>query len=303
MEQRRIDDLARILATRRSALGLVSLLGGVLLAGPGEAKRKKKSKKKGKKKPAQDCGSGCPECQTCIDGGCVSSTDGAVCSGGTCQNGSCRSNEKNCPADCSDGCCDAANGVCKPGGDAQFCGRNGEECTACGLNQACRSQHCCGANSVLCNADEDCCNSWACRQGQCCTLNGRSTSTTDPRCCEPGDEVNSAKSCCRSIGESCTAATSCCGLSTCVDNTCCVGPAKLCRSNAECCSGVCANVSVERPGTCCRPIGEACVVESDCCGYCVDGHCAICPTGYTYCNSGENGACCPNGCGAEGCNP
>jgi len=191
---------------------------------------------------------------TCLPGGsvCASPQDCCtlVCDAGTCGGSPCISDDKPCSssARCCSGTCSAA-GMCAP------------------LNPGCRTM------GNTCAANGECCSK-LCRAGVC-----------------------SSGSFCGQIGDSCAAAGECCGgicnkaqgasLGTCAQPSvpgatgCTVAGLACAGSGAsdggvpqcggECCSRSCAphrsGLLICQPPSGCRPTGEICGTDADCCGF------------------------------------
>lgn len=233
--------------------------------------------------PDQRCGAACcPVGQTCQAGACVTSGGGG---GG-----------ETCAETCGNGCCDAASGACARGETPQACGKNGQQCRVRDAGQGCKEQQCCDGDSRRCDADAGCCGEKQCRQGMCCTPNGKSPSAIQPRCCEGQDVVRFSR-CCRPLGEACEHGNTCCD-GSCNEDRCCYPVEQQCdvTRNDQCCPNLeCHPVFLESGGwngdRCCLALGAVCGSTQQCCRstHCVNGSCQRCREDSIHCGEW----CCP----------
>lgn len=179
-----------------------------------------------------------------------------VCSGGKCGNAVCTPDGNVCLAD--DECC---SGVC--GADAD----GGMACTP--LNSACSTV------GNPCTSHDACCSHY-CDNGRC--------SSTPSFCTQTGDACAKDAECCAGICSIASGATvGICTLPSAPGATNCKLAGEVCGAGAsgadgelptcggECCSRACApwaptGVLICQPPSGCRPTGEACNDDSDCCG-------------------------------------
>lgn len=91
---------------------------------------------------------------------------GESCAAGVCTGGG------SCSPETGGGCCDA-QGTCRNGDSANFCGRGGVACTPCGSGEACDAGVCRGAGSCSPETCDGCCNRGTCHEGDSQNLCGR----------------------------------------------------------------------------------------------------------------------------------
>lgn len=202
--------------------------------------------------PAGACKSAGDACSVATD--CCT----LVCSAGKCGSTQCASDLAACTTDAE--CC---------GGK---CGAGGAGCTP--LNSACKTA------GNTCSAHGDCCSK-LCQNGKC--------SGQPSFCNQTGDLCSTDIQCCTGICNKASGAT----LGTCKNpnapgTTGCLVAGQVCGAGAksdggvvgdggvpacggECCSRACAphgptGVLICQPPSGCHPTGEACVIDSDCCG-------------------------------------
>ncbi len=271
MDDGRVDELARRLATHTTRRGLVgAAVTAVLLqtglddaAGKKKGKKgnKAKNKKKKKKKVPSPCANLAQECAE--HGDCCGEL---ACDGndGTC----CMPTYATCTGD--EECC--AGGSCRSidGSDPVCCLPPGASCV--GTRQCCSGNcpqnHICGClgNGTDCENSDECCGSSMCHG-------------SEGRCCAP-------------LGGACSGHADCCS-----ETHVCQNGACSCQAGFELCNGVCAaecpaSITARNPLTCgcCRMNGffpSACNVPYPCCsGACVP------TTGGSICvGSGEGDGC------------
>src|SRR5207249_3910720 len=96
--------------------------------------------------------------------------------GQTCEDGQCFCRPRSCP-----GCClGGPDGICAPGTTSQACGRDGETCAVCRLDQ-CHVAGTCNPATGTCSNPAVGPNGTPCTDGNPLCLNGR--------CCGEGHEV------------------------------------------------------------------------------------------------------------------
>ncbi len=190
---------------------------------------------------------------------CVSASDccSGTCSAGACQPPSCTSdgvacssNGQCCGGTCTSGTCAALNGQCKTLGNA--CKAGSECCSKLCESGTCKASSFCGQNGDICTQANDCC-------GAICTKAGGGTFGT---CAQP---PSGGAQCQMIDGTVCTDApiTS--------DGGVVLDDAGLPACGGSCCSRLCApwgptGVPVCQPASGCRPVGEPCRGDTDCCG-------------------------------------
>ncbi len=182
-----------------------------------------------------------------------------VCSGGTCGSSLCISDNKPCTSNAS--CC---GGVCTGSGD-------GGAGTCKPLNGSCRT------SGNTCATNGECCSSF-CNAGVC--------SNQPSFCTQTGDICSSDNECCGGICTKAGGATiGTCNLPTAPGGTQCTVAGEVCGAGADagpgdagipacggnCCSRACAPYAVTGVDVCqapsgCRPTGELCRADKDCCG-------------------------------------
>lgn len=168
------------------------------------------------------------------------------CSGNQCtsDNAACSGNDECCSGLCSNGACAALNAACKTSGNT--CSGDGDCCS-----KFCKSGVCNNAPSYCiqdgdtCSTDAECC-------GGMCSVSG--TATLGLCIKAPASGATD----CATAGELCGAGTGYMG-----------GPLPTC--GGECCSRACfpygaTGALICQPPSGCRPTGELCTQDSDCCG-------------------------------------
>lgn len=198
---------------------------------------------------------------TCKTGGesCTSPTEccGLVCSGGVCGQTLCTSDQQPCTSDaqcCSGSCGDVGclplNPSCKTAGNS--CGSNAECCSKLCQNGNCAAQPSfCTQQGDLCGADAECCT------GIC----SKQTGATVGICALPNAPGTTG----------CLVAGQVCGAGANGDGGVTTNDAGIPACGGECCSRACApygptGVLVCQPPSGCRPTGEICKDDKDCCG-------------------------------------
>jgi len=200
-----------------------------------------------------NCSDGGPP--TCLNLGtsCKQSSD---CCSGNCLNGACQppicvsdnqscSNDAQCCSDiCTNGTCAPLNGTCKTLGNA--CTAGTQCCSSFCENGICAQPSYCGQIGDICAKGTDCC-------GGICTIQSGHTFGT---CGQP-----------QQTGAQCSA----------IDGVVCsatdagVTDAGLPACGGDCCSRDCApwgptQVFICQPASGCKPVGDICTKDSDCCG-------------------------------------
>jgi hypothetical protein len=181
-----------------------------------------------------------------------------VCNSGLCGGSQCTSDNQPCSssAQCCSGNCTGGEGVCAP------------------LNPSCRT------NGNACTTGNDCCSK-LCRGGLCasgsyCTQNG-DVCAADAECC--------GGSCSKQAGATvglcgqpstpgvpgCAVAGLACGASATNDGGAVDIDAGVPACGGDCCSRACApyrtGLFICQPPSGCRPTGEVCRSDADCCGF------------------------------------
>ena len=218
---------------------------------------------------ADCCSANCdPATNACVNpiGTCKSAGQGCsaptecctlVCSGGTCgstlctsDNQACTTGAQCCSGTCGDAGCVPLNGSCKTAGNS--CSAHGDCCSKLCKNGNCAAQPSfCTQQGDLCSANTDCCT------GICTKASGSSVGTcTEPKA--PG-------------ATGCLVAGQVCGEGASADGGVVKNDAGVPVCGGECCSRSCApygptGVLVCQPPSGCRPTGEVCTQDSDCCG-------------------------------------
>lgn len=202
--------------------------------------------------PVGACKAGGEACSTATD--CCS----VVCDNGKCGQTLCTSDNQPCTTDaqccgqkCGDGdggkVCIPLSSTCKTAGNS--CGTNGECCSGVCTNGNCSSKvSFCTQSDDTCTTDAECCT------GICTKASGAAVGT----CTQPSAPGTTG---CLAAGEVCGAGADG-GVST---------DGGLPACGGECCSRSCApygptGVFVCQPPSGCRPTGELCKKDSDCCG-------------------------------------
>jgi hypothetical protein len=191
------------------------------------------------------CGAADESCQTGPDCCSLSCIDGE-CSGDQCtsEGASCDEDGECCGGLCTDGKCAPLNPTCKSAGNT--CSANGECCGGYCKDGLCNvAVSFCTQIGDVCTADNECCG------GLCQIPNGGSLGTCQ-MITSPG-------------GTGCAGAGSLCGMGASYDG----GPLPIC--GGECCSRACypygpTGATICQPPSGCRPTGELCANDSDCCG-------------------------------------
>jgi hypothetical protein len=190
------------------------------------------------------CGASGDDCATGPDC-CSFRCENFQCSGDQCvaDGGDCSSDGQCCGGVCGGGKCTPLNPVCKTSGNT--CANNSECCGHYCNNGLCsNSVSFCIQSGDTCAADTECCG------GLCQKAMGATLGT-----CEL--VPSSGATGCASMGEVCGAGANYDG-----------GPLPTC--GGECCSRACfpaaSGALVCQPPSGCRPTGELCAVDQDCCG-------------------------------------
>ncbi|MFL5319285.1 MAG: hypothetical protein ACJ790_06475 [Myxococcaceae bacterium] len=225
----------------------------------------------------KDLGQSCIENDECESNRC---TDGFCRSDPAGPNQSC-----NRPADCASGL------VCEPVADLYLCEQSacpavGRLCqgdfactggTGCGAPLKCDHGVCAVAScaaGTACASNAECCTGFACQADGGCAEADAGSLPAGFHCssaaeCESGECGNNGM--CRATAGSCNhigagCANNCCSGLECssTDSVCCLGNARTCVSDDECCShqcldGVCAQKQA------CRQRGLPCADSTDCC--------------------------------------
>jgi hypothetical protein len=199
-------------------------------------------------------GTGATDGDTCRLGGsaCTSPQDCCtlVCNNGTCGGSQCTSDNQPCTnsAQCCSGTCDAA-GVCAPLNPTcrttgNTCSSHGDCCSKLCNNGLCSSGSFCAQNGDACVANAECC-------GGLCNKTAGATVGTCGMPSVPG-------------ATGCTVAGVACG------GTADGGTGGVPECGGECCSRACAphrsGLLICQPPSGCRPTGEICSADLDCCG-------------------------------------
>lgn len=216
----------------------------------------------------------------------------------------CVADEDCCTGNCDDltGQCSRVPGACLAA-DAE-CTSGPDCCSFSCVNFRCSGDQCTSDNEA-CEADGECCGG-ICLEGTCAPLNpacrtSGNTCASNTECCSgycKEGVCNNAPSFCTQAGDTCTTDTECCGglcsivdgalLGTCLlvpstGATSCATAGELCGVGAdynggalpvcggECCSRACfpygpTGALVCQPPSGCKPTGEVCAEDSDCCG-------------------------------------
>ena len=215
---------------------------------------------------AECCSANCDSTlNTCTNpvGGCKAAGDSCtaptecctlVCDGGKCGATLCTSDQQPCTSDaqcCSGSCgssgCEPLNTACKTAGNT--CGGNSECCS-----QVCSNGVCAGKVSFCTQTNDICANDTDCCAGICTKKSGASVGV----CTEPNAPGTTG---CMVAGIVCGAGAS--GEAS--------SDAGIPACGGSCCSRACApygptGVFVCQPPSGCRPTGEVCVDDTDCCG-------------------------------------
>ncbi len=205
--------------------------------------------------------------------GCANSTEccTTVCSGGVCGATVCISDNQPCAADadCCSGTCAGTPVNADAGADAGADAATGKVCQP--LNTACLTA------GNACATHDECC-SQLCSNGRC--------SIAPSFCTQTGDTCVNGPSCCSGVCTIAAGATlGTCTLPAAPGGTQCLVTGEVCGAGASgggldggvptcggsCCSRACApwgptGVWICQPPSGCRPTGEVCQDDSDCCG-------------------------------------
>lgn len=218
------------------------------------------------------------------------------------------------PANCPNGCCDPATGVCQPGTTALACGSGGAFCLSCTGGAQCNVQtRTCGATGS--------CSPQTC-VGGCCNSQGICVQPGNyPTAC--GIDGLACKTCLsgqQCVNGFCSGGTGACNASTCAAG-CCSGDLCLAPPNANQCGiggapcRTCplGNACNTQTGQCEDPLacGSPCVQRNGCClnNQCQAGtHALACGSGGQVCDTCDaTEACtdqrCQPGSTPEPCTP
>jgi hypothetical protein len=186
-----------------------------------------------------ECSSG-PDCCSfsCVDFRC----NGNAC---TNDNEACDSDGQCCSGICTDNLCAPLNPTCKTSGNA--CGANTECCS--GL---CKDSKCDVAPSFCTQVGDACTSNAECCGGTCTIASGQTLGTCALVPAPGGSQCSSAGEICGAGADYMTG-----------------DPLPTC--GGECCSRACfpygpSGVLICQPPSGCRPTGELCVTDNDCCG-------------------------------------
>ncbi|MBX3213136.1 MAG: hypothetical protein KF850_13965 [Labilithrix sp.] len=229
---------------------------------------------------ASACGSKGEQCGSCGAGQLCRVLPGA---GGTCEG------SPSCGPDNCSGCCNAA-GQCVTGNDTTACGRQGEQCRACGLGEVCAQDG--QPNARTCQPLPTCgpTNCPGCCVGNQCVV------STTPLAC--GTNGQACKTCGASqvcdplgncvSGSDCNAAT--CPTGCCVGDICAVGTQQnACGAGGALCQN-CSNQSPPRvcqSGSCQLPACGPATCPNGCCS----GNTCVAGTQDNACGATGGGAC------------
>ncbi|MGE0871324.1 MAG: hypothetical protein AB7P03_22375 [Kofleriaceae bacterium] len=216
----------------------------------------------------------------------------------------CASDDECCVGNCDEltGLCARVVGACLPA-DAE-CFSGPDCCSFSCVNYRCSADQC-TSDDQACDEDGECC-SGVCTDGVCAPLNPSCRTSgnacdANEECCSglcKDDVCNAAPSYCTQVDDACTLDSECCsGLCSIADGaalgvcivvpasgaTGCASAGEVCGAGAnyngepldicggECCSRACfpygpSGVLICQPPSGCRPTGETCTQDSDCCG-------------------------------------
>jgi hypothetical protein len=200
-------------------------------------------------------------------------------------------------------CVAAVVAVCKPAGQA--CQVGPDCCTFACIGGTCSANQCTG-DGQACTTDGECCGGTCGTNGTCTPINTSCKSsgnscTANSQCCSKycvDDLCSPSPSFCVQAGDTCSQGADCCGgictiaagqvLGTCTKAAAtgasqCTSAGEVCGAGAdymggelpvcggECCSKACfpygpTGVLICQPPSGCRPTGELCKADSDCCG-------------------------------------
>jgi len=220
---------------------------------------------------------------------------GAVCapSGGACKSG----------GDCCSGQCDAVRGVCATnlaacGSVGAIC-ESGIECCSLSCHDGRCSETQCSGDGEACESGQECC-SGRCADSVCADINGAFSCATAGNACENDGDCCSklcgengfcllGSSFCVQLGDLCTDNEQCCHGTCAIEDGATIGycqvqvgsgsrcdnklmAGEVCEGDcAACCSRACAphptsGKTICQPPSGCRPEGELCRTDRDCCG-------------------------------------
>ena len=196
-------------------------------------------------KPAGESCSAPTECCTLV-------CDGGRCGSTACvsDNQACTSGAQCCSGTCTNALCQPLNADCKTAGNT--CAAHGDCCSRYCSNGKCSGQPSfCYQTGDLCAADAECCT------GICTKQSGAAVGT----CTESNSPGTTG----------CLIAGQVCGGGATGDGGVVRNDAGIPACGGECCSRSCApygptGVLICQPPSGCRPTGEICRVDADCCG-------------------------------------
>lgn len=252
---------------------------------------------------ASACGAKGAQCDSCAAGQTCRAASGG---GGRCE-GTSTCGPQNCG-----GCCNAA-GQCVTGNDTTACGKQGQQCEACGASEVCvpdgqpnartcQPQQACGpANCAGCCVGNQCVTTTtplACgRNGQACKACGPSQTCDAQGQCVSGSDCNPAtcSGCC--VGDICAVGTqqTACGAGGAQCQNCAgQSPQRVCQSGT-CQLPTCGPATC--PNGCCS--GNTCVVgtQDNACGATGGGACTDCTASNQVCQGRQ----CITQCGPSNC--
>lgn len=205
------------------------------------------------KEPCRLLGASCASAGQCCTGACGT----GLCRSCISDNQACTSNDGCCSGTCQ-GAVDGGTGTCKPLNTS--CRTSGNTCSSHG---ECCSSYCengvCSANTSYCRQTGDMCSTNSqCCGGLCEKLTGAALGV----CKVPSA---SGATNCKIAGEVCG------GIISVPDGGISDGGSSIPQCGGECCSRACApygnsKAIICQPPTGCRPTGEICFQDSDCCG-------------------------------------
>jgi hypothetical protein len=183
---------------------------------------------------------------------CTVVCDNGRCGASACvsDNQACTSSAQCCSTNCSSGVCQPLNPECKTAGNS--CSANGECCSQYCSNGTCSGRPSfCFQSGDICSTDTECCT------GICTKQSGATAGT----CTEPNAPGTTG----------CLIAGQVCGAGAGGDGGVVRNDAGIPMCGGECCSRSCApygptGVLVCQPPSGCRPTGEICRTDADCCG-------------------------------------
>jgi hypothetical protein len=193
----------------------------------------------------QNClnlGTACKQSSECCSGNCLN----GACQPPTCvsDNQSCTNNAQCCSGTCTTGTCTPLNTTCKTLGNS--CTASSQCCSMFCENGICAQPSYCGQFGDICAKPADCC-------GGICTIQSGHTFGT---CGQP---QQTGAQCSAIDGVVCSATDA--GLTD----------SGLPACGGDCCSRDCApwgptQVFICQPASGCKPVGDICTKDSDCCG-------------------------------------